>query len=47
VDAELKHGPSGTFEVAVDQKVVARRGFTGFPTEAEIVDAVREALAAA
>lgn len=44
MDAQLKHGPSGSFEVAVNEQVVARRGFMGFPTETQIVDAVREAL---
>lgn len=43
LDAELKVGPSGSFEVSVDGKVVAKRGFMGFPSEQEIVDAVAQA----
>lgn len=44
MDAQLVIGGSGVFTVAVDGKVVARRNFTGFPTEEEIVDAVAKAL---
>ena len=36
-------GSGGIFEVSVDGKVVARRGFMGFPSEQEIVSAVAEA----
>ena len=43
VDAELGGGHSGIFEVAVDGSVVAKRGFMGFPSEQEIVDAVSKA----
>ena len=43
IDAELKLGSGGIFEVAVDGRVVAKRGFTGFPSEQEIVDAVAQA----
>lgn len=44
MDATLEVGSSGVFEVAVDGKVVASRGRTGFPTEQEIVDAVARVL---
>jgi selenoprotein W-related protein len=43
LDAELKTGSGGIFEVAVDGAVVAKRGFTGFPSEEEIVQAVSKA----
>lgn len=43
VEAELKVGSSGIFEVAVNGAVVAKRGFLGFPSEEEIVDAVARA----
>ena len=43
LDAELKIGSSGIFEVSVDGAVVAKRGFTGFPSEEEIVQAVSKA----
>jgi selenoprotein W-related protein len=43
LDAELKVGSSGVFIVEVDGKVVAKRGFLGFPSESEIVSAVAEA----
>lgn len=43
IDAELKVGSGGIFEVAVDGQVVAKRGFTGFPSEDEIVTAVANA----
>lgn len=36
-------GSGGVFEVTVDGAVVARRGFLGFPSEQEIVDAVAQA----
>jgi predicted Rdx family selenoprotein len=45
VDATLTLGSGGIFEVAVDGRVVAARGRTGFPTEQEVVDAVAKALA--
>ena len=41
---ELSKGPGGTFEVKVDGQVVAARKFWGFPTEQEIVAAVRKAI---
>lgn len=40
MDAELKVGPSGSFEIAVDGKVVSSKGRFGFPSEADIVKAV-------
>lgn len=43
VEAELKVGSGGIFEVAVDGAVVAKRGFLGFPSEEEIVAAVVKA----
>jgi len=44
VDTELKHGPSGSFEVSVNGKVVSQRGLLGFPSEGQIVEAVRKEL---
>ncbi len=43
LDAELKVGSNGIFQVAVDDKVVAERSFFGFPSEEEIVSAVAKA----
>lgn len=37
-------GHNGIFEVAVDDQVVAKRNFAGFPSEQEIVSAVQKAL---
>jgi selenoprotein W-related protein len=44
VDAKLVAGSGGIFEVAVDGKVVAKKGMSGFPTEQEVVKAVGAAL---
>lgn len=44
MDAELVPGSGGIFEVAVDGKVVAKKGLTGFPSEQEVVKAVGAAL---
>lgn len=44
VDAELKVGPSGSFEISVDGKVVSSKGRFGFPSESDIVKAVGQAL---
>ena len=44
MEAELVPGSGGIFEVAVDGKVVARKGLTGFPSEQEVVQAVGAAL---
>jgi hypothetical protein len=37
-------GQSGIFEVAVNGKVVASKGRTGFPSEQEMLDGVSKAL---
>jgi len=42
--AELRPGPSGSYEVAVDGKVVIRKESLAFPTDAEVVEAVDKAL---
>ena len=44
MEAELVPGSGGIFEVAVDGRVVAKKGLTGFPSEQEVVQAVRAAL---
>jgi selenoprotein W-related protein len=44
VTAELKVGPSGSFFVDVDGKVVVEKAALGFPEEDEIVVAVGRAL---
>jgi selenoprotein W-related protein len=44
VDAELRHGPAGSFEISVNGKVVSQRGRLGFPSEPEIVTAVRQEM---
>ena len=44
VAAEIKVGPTGSFIVDVDGKVVAEKRLDGFPTEEEIVSAVGKAL---
>ncbi len=44
VEARLMKGRGGVFEVAVDERVVAKKSFDGFPTEDEIVRAVASAL---
>jgi selenoprotein W-related protein len=44
VEAELKPGPSGSYEVAVDGKVVIRKASLAFPTDQEVVDAVARVL---
>jgi hypothetical protein len=41
VEVRLVVGPAGSFEVAVDGAVVAGRQTFGFPTEDEIVEAVK------
>jgi selenoprotein W-related protein len=41
VEVRLVVGPAGSFEVAVDGKVVAERHTSGFPSEDEIIDAVK------
>lgn len=47
VDSSLSKGSGGIFEVAVNGKVVAKKGLAGFPTETEVVAAVRRELGAA
>jgi selenoprotein W-related protein len=44
LDAELKVGPSGSFEIAVEGKTVLKKESMGFPTEKEVVAAVARAL---
>lgn len=44
MDSELKPGSNGIFTVAVDDRVVAQKTASGFPTEEEIVNAVAKAL---
>lgn len=44
LDSELKVGPSGSFEIAVDGKTVLKKESLGFPTEQQVVDAVAKVL---
>ena len=44
VTAELKVGPTGSFFVDVDGRVVIEKKTLGFPDEDEIVSAVGKAL---
>jgi hypothetical protein len=44
VTAEMKVGPSGSFFVDVDGRVVIEKRMLGFPDESEIVTAVSKAL---
>ncbi len=44
VEAKLTKGHGGIFTVAVGGEVVARKTWSGFPTEAEIVLAVAKRL---
>jgi selenoprotein W-related protein len=44
LDSELKVGPSGSFEIAVDGKTVVKKESLGFPTEKQVVDAVAKEL---
>jgi hypothetical protein len=44
VEAELIRGSNGIYEVAVDGRVIASKSFSGFPTEAQVTAAVKEAL---
>jgi len=46
VTAEMKVGPTGSFFVDVDGRVVIEKRMLGFPDEDEIVAAVRKALKA-
>ena len=45
MESKLVPGSGGIFEVAVDGQVVSKKGLSGFPTEDEVVAAVRKALA--
>ena len=45
VDADLVPGGGGIFEVAVGDHVVAKKSLDGFPSDEEILDRVRAALA--
>ncbi|WXH30389.1 hypothetical protein WA016_04359 [Myxococcus stipitatus] len=40
----MKTGPSGSYEVSVNGKVVVRKDSLAFPTDQEVVDAVARAL---
>ncbi|CAM4026386.1 hypothetical protein G4177_18085 [Corallococcus sp. ZKHCc1 1396] len=44
MESELKKGPSGSFEIAVNGRVVIRKTGLAFPTEQEVVDAVARAV---
>ena len=44
--ADLEVGASGSFVVLVDGEAVAEKGFLGFPSEEEIVQAVRKKVSA-
>ena len=44
MEADLVPGSGGIFEVAVDGKVVAEKGLSGFPSEQDVVKAVGAAL---
>ncbi len=46
MDAELIAGSGGIFEVAVDGAVVSAKTLGGFPSEPDVVDAVKKALGA-
>jgi hypothetical protein len=45
IDAKLVKGSGGVFTVAVGGTVVAKKAASGFPSEREIVAAVRAAVA--
>lgn len=44
VEAILKTGHGGIFTVAVDGVVVARKTFSGFPSEEEVLNAVSKKM---
>jgi selenoprotein W-related protein len=46
IELELIKGGGGVFEVAVDGAVVARKSMAGFPSDEDIVRAVRKATEA-
>jgi predicted Rdx family selenoprotein len=45
VETKLIEGDRGEFTVWVDQEVVARKGWNGFPDDEKVLEAVRQALA--
>jgi len=45
VDTELVEGDRGEFTVWVGEKLVAQKGSHGFPSDKEILTAVRQATA--
>ncbi len=47
IEARMIKGHGGVFEVAVDGRVVAKKTFSGFPSEDEIASAVQRALVSA
>ena len=47
MEAEIQVGPSGKFTVEVDGQPVAEKDVMGFPSEEEIVAAVRKRMNAA
>jgi selenoprotein W-related protein len=44
VEVEIAPGPTGKFIVEVDGQAVAEKGILGFPSEEEIVAAVRKKI---
>ncbi len=44
IEAELAKGSGGIFTVAVNGAIVAKKTWSGFPEEAEIVRAVAKAI---
>lgn len=46
VETDLIAGDRGEFTVWVNEKVVARKGWLGFPDDMKVLESVRNALAA-
>lgn len=44
IEAELQTGALGSFDIAVNGRVVVSKSVTGFPSDDEIVQAVGKAL---
>ena len=44
VETKLVEGGRGEFTVWVDDRVVAKKGWLGFPDDEKVLEAVREAL---
>ncbi len=44
IEAKLVRGHGGIFTVAVGDEVVAKKTWAGFPSEAQVVEAVRRAM---